>query len=272
MSVRGLITVTGVEWSKLAGQLKARLLILACATGPFVFAAALAVQSSLPEDTLFGRSVKESGFALPLVVLGFAALWVLPAVASIVGGDVFSAEDRYGTWTTVLTRSRSRAEVFGGKVLATVSCALIAIAALGVSSMAAGLIVVGSQPLIDLSGGVLSPADAWVRVALAWASALPPAIAFTGLAVMLSVLTRSSAAGTGLPVVLGLTMQLLALVDGPEPLRRVLIVSAFEAWHGLLTEPRSYAPLVHGTVISSAYILVCLVLAYRTLQRRDVGG
>ena len=74
-----------------------------------MFAAAMRVQSSLPADTLFGRAVTDSGFAIPLVVLGFAALWPLPVLASIAGGDVFSAEDRYGTWKTVLTRSRSRA-------------------------------------------------------------------------------------------------------------------------------------------------------------------
>ena len=73
------------------------------------------VQSSVPTDTLFGRTVGESGFAVPLVVLGFAALWVFPVLASIVSGDLFSSEDRYGTWTTVLTRSRSRGELFAGR-------------------------------------------------------------------------------------------------------------------------------------------------------------
>ena len=75
------------------------------------------IQSLTPEDTLFGRAVNESGFATPLVVLGFATLWLLPVLASVAGGDVFASEDRDGTWATLFTRSRSRAEVFAGKLL-----------------------------------------------------------------------------------------------------------------------------------------------------------
>jgi ABC-2 type transport system permease protein len=272
VSIRGLLTVAAVECSKLSGQLKARIVLMACVASPFVFAMAMVAQSALPEDTLFGRSVKESGFAIPLVVLGFAALWVFPALTSVVGGDLFSAEDRHGTWTTVLTRSRSRAEVFAGKVLIAFGFSLLAVATLAVSSAAAGMLVVGVQPLINLSGILLPPADAFVRIALAWASILPPIFGFTALSVLLSVATRSSAAGIGLPVVVGLTMQAYAFVDGPETMRRLLIASAFDAWHGLLTEPAYYRPLVYGVIASGIYIFVCLAFAYRMLRGRDIGG
>ena len=126
--------------------------------------------------------------------------------------------------------------------------------------------------VINLSGALLPPPQALVRVALAWASVLPPALGFTGVAVLLSVATRSSAAGIGLPVLAGLAMQGYALVDGPEAVRRLLIASAFGAWHGLLTEPPYYRPLIHGTMISAAYLVVCVVVVYRMLRRRDIGG
>jgi len=272
VSFRGLLAVAGVEWSKLAAQPKARVVLATCIAGPFAFATAMRVQSSVPEDTLFGRSVKESGFAAPLVVLGFAALWVFPVLTSIVGGDLFSAEDRYGTWATVLTRSRSRAEVFAGKAVTALVFSALAVAALAVSSVAAGTLVVGAQPLVDLSGVLLPPAHALVRVALAWTSVLPPAFGFTAVAVLLSVATRSSAAGIGLPVVAGLAMQLYAYVDGPESVRRLLITSVFGAWHGLLTQPPYYRPLVDGVMVSGAYVVVCFVIAYWILRRRDIGG
>ena len=272
MSVRGVLAVAGVECSKLRAQLKTRVVLAACVAAPFAFVVAMRVQNSLPEDTLFGRSVKESGFATPLVVLGFAALWAFPALTSVVGGDLFSAEDRYGTWASVLTRSRSRAEMFAGKVLTALGFSALAVAALAVSSVAAGLLVVGPQPLVDLSGALLPPARALVRVAFAWASVLPPVLGFTAVAVLLSVATRSGAAGIGLPVVAGLAMQLCAYVDGPEAIRRLLIASAFGAWHGLLNEHPYYGPLVHGTTVSGVYFVVCLVVAYRMLRRRDIGG
>jgi ABC-2 type transport system permease protein len=272
VSARGALVVAGVESSKLAAQAKVRILLAACVLGPFGFAVAMRVQSSLPVDTLFGRAVKESGFAVSLVVLGFAALWVFPALASVVGGDLFSAEDRYGTWKTVLTRSRSRSEVFAGKVLAALGSASLALLVLAISSIAAGVLVIGSQPIIDLTGAPVPSTQALVRVASAWVTALLPALAFAGLALLVSVGTRSSAAGIGLPVVLGLIMQLVAFVDIPEATRLLLITSAFGSWHGLLSEPAYYSPLIRGATVSGMYLVVCLVVAYRMLRRRDIGG
>jgi ABC-2 type transport system permease protein len=144
-------------------------------------------------------------------------------------------------------------------------------AVLAVSSIAAGALVIGQQPLIGLSGALLPPAQALLRVSLAWMSVLPPALGFTALAVLISVTARSSAAGIGLPVLVGLATQLYALVDGPEVFRRLLMASAFGAWHGLLTEPPYYRPLVHGTSISVVYVLLCLGVAYGVLRRRDIG-
>ncbi|HJZ76086.1 MAG TPA: ABC transporter permease [Vicinamibacterales bacterium] len=272
MSVRGCAAVIGVECSKLAAQLKARVALAACVAGPFAFAAAMKVQSSVPEDTLFGRSVKESGFAVPLVVLGFAAFWLFPVLTSLVGGDLFSAEDRYGTWKTVLTRSRSRSEVFAGKVVTALGFSLLSVSLLALSSVAFGLLLIGSQPLISLSGVLLAPSHALTRVAFAWATVVLPSFGLTAVAVLLSIATRSSVAGVGIPVVAALVMQLYAFVDGPEVIRQALITSAFGAWHGLLAEPPYYGPLVHGSMVSMAYVVICLVIAYRWLQQRDFAG
>jgi ABC-2 type transport system permease protein len=110
-----------------------------------------------------------------------------------------------------------------------------------------------------------------LRGALAWASVLSPAVAFAALAMLISITTRSSAAGIGLPVVIGLTMQLGTMLDGREAFRQMLIASAFGGWYGLMTDPPYYRPLVYGGVVSAAYIGVCLAAGYRLLQQRDIG-
>jgi ABC-2 type transport system permease protein len=271
MTVAGVFAVVGVECSKLLAQFKAQALLAICVIAPFAFAISMRVQSSLPTDTLFGRAANESGFAISLVVLGFAGLWAFPVLTGVVGGDVFSSEDRYGTWATVLTRSRSRAELFAGKTLTAIAFSLLAIALLAVSSIVAGVLIIGYTPVVDLSGSLLQPEQALPRVALAWTSILPPALGFTALGIVLSVATRSSAAGIGLPVVIGLVMQLVAFVDGPEAARRLLITYAFGGWHGLLSEPTYYGPLIHGTAVSVIYVIGCLLIAHRLLQRREIG-
>jgi len=272
VSARGVLATVRMECAKLAAQPKVWAVLGTCLAGPFAFAAAMKLQSSLPEDTLFGRSVKASGFAVPLVVLGFAASWGFPALTSVVGGDVFSSEDRYGTWPTVLTRSRTRAEIFAGKVLTALTFSLLAVAVLAIGSVLAGALVIGRQPLLGLSGMQLEPGRALVLVVAAWGSVLPPVFAFTALAVLLSVATRSSAAGVGLPVVIGFAMELTSFVNGPETLRRVLLTPPLVAWHGLFTEHPYYGPLLDGTLVSAAFFVGCLAAAYRLVRRRDMGG
>ena len=132
--------------------------------------------------------------------------------------------------------------------------------------------MIGAQPIVGLSGTLLQAPDASARVALAWLSVLPPVLALTAVAVLVSIVTRSSAAGVGLPVLVALGMQLLALIDGPELPRRLLITSAFGAWHGLLADPRFYGPLFDAMLVSAGYAAAALFLAYRTLRRREIGG
>jgi ABC-2 type transport system permease protein len=264
--------VVRVEFSKLTGQFKAWAPLASCVLGPFAFAVCTRVQSATPDDTLFGRWVKASGFAVPLVVLGFAAFWAFPLLTSIVGGDLFSAEDRYGTWPTLLTRSRTRGELFTGKVLAALTYSLLAVSVLAVSSLLAGILVVGQEPLLGLSSTLLPPGRSLALVAAAWVSVLPPALGFTALAVLSSTATRSSAAGVGLPVLLGFVMQLASYLNGPSGLERTLLTPALFAWHGLFTERPYFGPLAYGAATSIVYFLSSLAVASLLMQRRDMGN
>ena len=57
------------ELIKLLARWPIRLALLACWLGPALLVAVISQQSSLPADTLFGRWVGDSGYAVPLVVL-----------------------------------------------------------------------------------------------------------------------------------------------------------------------------------------------------------
>ena len=115
------------------------------------------------------------------------------------------------------------------------------------------------------------PSSALGRIALAWLSVLLPAFGLTALAVLLSVATRSSIAGVGLPVVIALAMQLYSMVDGPDMTRRLLITSSFDAWHGLLAWPGFYRPLLRGLAVSTLYVIACLAAAHHMLCARDIA-
>lgn len=268
----GSCVVYGCELSKLARQLRTRLVAVLCLLGPFAFVAALGMQNATPDDTLFGRWVHTSGFAVPLVILGFGSQWAFPALTSVVAGDMFASEDHFGTWTTVLTRSRSRAEIFAGKTLAAMTYALLMMVLLAVSSMAAGVLLVGHQPLINLSGVLVGSGD-WPWLVLeCWATVLPPVLAFTAFSLLMSVATRNGPAGIAVPVVVGLLTQLGSMVGMPPMIQALLPATSFKAWHGLLATEPFVGPSARGLLVSVVSIVICLVIAYVLLARRDMEG
>lgn len=267
---RGVCVVAGVECRKLIAQPQTWIILILCASAPFGFVAAMRTQSAVPSDTLFGRLVHESGLATPLVVLGFAGLWGLPIVASIAGGDMFASEDRHGTWPAMLTRSRSRSETFAAKILVACIFATLALALLATSAVGAGSLLVGLQPLVDLSGVLLPPRAALIRIMLAWLSVVPPCLAITSAAMLTSVATRSSVAGVGVPVVATFALQLIAFADAPALFRLILPTTAFEGWHGLLAQPAFYGPIVLGTGVNVVCAAVSISIARRIFLRRNI--
>jgi len=260
------------ERRKLATQVATRVLALVCVLGPFAFAGILQTQSGAPADTMFGIWVHSSGYAISLVLLSFCGAWGFPVVAGVLAGDIFSCEDRFGTWKTVLTRSCRRSEVFIGKVLAaaTFSVALTTLAA--ISTVVAGLSFVGDQPLVNLSGELMSPAACLALVLVSWLFSLLPVLAFTALAVLFSVATRNGILGVLGPSLVALAFQLLELVGTGIWVHTLLISSAFDGWHGLLTEHRFFGQLLFAIVVSALWIAICLGASWLIIRRRDFAG
>lgn len=260
------------ELRKLRAQLRARAVLVGAVLAPILAVVVIQGQSRPPKDTLFGRFATDNGFALALLVLGFATQWVLPLLTAIVAGDVFASEDQHGTWKTVLTRSTSRAELFWAKVLTAVGFAVVVVALLAASTIVSSVVIVGRQPLTGVSGQTIPAGTALRLVTESWASALPATLAFTCLAMLLSLWSRSSAVGIAAPVVVGMVMQLVGALGGVESIRPLLPTTSYESWHGLLAEPGFTGPLLSGVLVSGAWCLVCLGTAYVLLQRRDFTG
>ena len=126
--------LTAYRWElrKLVSQKRTYLGLGAATAVPLIFVAALALQSGSPNDVAFGRYVRESGLAIPLVLLLFASVWLFPLVTALVAGDIIAAEDHNGTLKTILTRSLDRGQIFAGKMLAAATYAALALVLMGV--------------------------------------------------------------------------------------------------------------------------------------------
>lgn len=257
------------ELVKLVSQWRVRLLIVACWLAPAVFVAVISQQASLPVDTLFGRWMHATGWAGPLVILGFSGSWALPLLTSLVAGDVFASEDRLGTWRHLLVAVRSPRRIFVSKALASLTVILLLVAGLVCSSTISGVVVVGNRQLIGLDGHLLSPGDAAGKVFLAWLCVLAPTLALAAIGLLGSVALGRSPMGLLLPAVVALAMQLVQMLPVPVAVRLALPGYAFISWNGLFTTPAQLGPLLIGIVISLVWAAAATALAYYLFLRRD---
>ncbi len=259
-----------LELLKISRLIQVRTIAVLAVAGPFLALAVLHVQSATPGDTAFGQWVHSSGFAIPMVVLGFGAAWVGPVLTAVVAGDIFSSEDRFGTWKTILTRSHSRGQLFAGKFLAALTFAVALLVLLTITDLAAGL-VAGTQPVVGLGGQLVPSGHAAGLVVLSYLSDLPPLLGFTALALMLSVVSRNSVVGIGGPIVITLALQVITLISLPAWVQLALISTPFQAWHGFWTQPAFYSEFGWGLVTSAMWFIICAGVSWLVFRRRAIG-
>lgn len=268
-AVSPLSSVYRFELLKLTSQWRLRLVLLACLVAPAVYTAVISRQTSLPADALYGRWMGQSGWAGSLAVLVFLGTLVLPLLTALVAGDVFAVEDRLGTWRHLVVATRSPRTIFAAKSLAALSVVLVLVTALAASSVAGGLLAVGSHPLPGLDGHPIGTGELARTVLLAWLGVVPPTLAFAAVGLLGSVALGRSPLGLLLPVVLALVLQGVALLPVPVALRVALPVSAFTGWRGLLTEPGQAGPFWIGVAVSASWVVLATWLARHLFLRRD---
>lgn len=266
----GWLVMWRVELTKLAAMLRVRVIVAGCFIVPVVAAGAMRVSNATPGDTIFGLFIHQSGFAFSLVVLNWMGLWALPMSISVVAGDLSSEEHRLGTWSTLLTRSASRSQVMVGKMLAAATYTVVITVLVGFVTTVVGLIAIGHQPLVGLSGSLLSPHDALQATIASWASQLPPVLAITGIALLSSVLSRNSWVGVLVPVAIVGFLNLVSLLSAIDPIRPFLPTTGIEAWHGLVRGDVYTNQIWTSLIVSLVWTVLSFGLAAAIFLRRDV--
>ena len=266
------LTVYRWELRKLRFQKRTYLGLGAAVLVPLIFVTAVAMQPGGPDDVAFGRYIHTSGLAIPLVLLLFGSIWLFPLITALVAGDIIASEDHNGTLKTILTRSLDRGEIYAGKILAAASYAIAAILLNGVVAVVAGSIVSGFNPLTTLSGTRVSAPKALELIGGSLLVYLIPMLAIACIGILLSTITRNSAAAVVGTLMFSLLVQLVGILPGLGGLHPYLLSTQFDAWQGLLREPIDWQPILHAAWVCPLYAVPALVVGYVVFLRRDVAG
>jgi ABC-2 type transport system permease protein len=269
----GVGTVYRWELIKLRYQKRTYLGLGASAIVPILFVVAIHFRHDRGGDAFaFASYLNRSGLAVPLVILLFGAVWMFPLITALVAGDIFASEDHNGTLKTVLTRSLERHEIFIGKALAAATYAVVAILINGTIAVIAGTIQSGFNSLQSLSGTIVSAPKALELVYVSLAVYLIPILTIVAIGLMLSAITRHSAAAVVGTLMISLLFQLIGILPGMSGTQPYLLSTQFQAWQGFLRTPIDWAPVIRAAWVCAMYGIPALATAYIVFLRRDVAG
>jgi ABC-2 type transport system permease protein len=268
-------TATVYRWElrKLVSQKRTYLGFGLAIALPLIFVIVQSLRQSHDHgENIFASQITHSGLATPVLMLLFLSVFMLPLIASLVAGDIVAAEDGNGTLKTILTRSVDRGQVFASKALAAVTYATVAVFLSAAVATVAGVAAWGFNSVITYSGTVVSPSEGLLLIFAANACYLIPLFAVASIGVLLSTVTRNSAAAVVGAVGVTILLFIVAQIPGLEGIRPYLLTEQYEAWHGLLRTPTDWAPIWHSLWVCALYAGPALLIGYLVFLRRDVAG
>ena len=268
-------TATVYRWElrKLVSQKRTYLGFGLAVALPLIFVIVQSLRHSHDHgENIFASQITHSGLATPVLMLLFLSVFMLPLIASLVAGDIVAAEDGNGTLKTILTRSVDRGQVFASKALAAATYATVAVFLSATVATVAGVAAWGFNSVTTYSGTVVSPSEGLLLIFAANACYLIPLFAVASIGVLLSTVTRNSAAAVVGAVGVTILLFIVAQIPGLEGIRPYLLTEQYEAWHGLLRTPTDWAPIWHSLWVCALYAGPALLTGYLVFLRRDVAG
>jgi ABC-2 type transport system permease protein len=223
-------------------------------------------------DSIFFSEITQSGLVTPVLSLILASTFFLPLSTALVCGDIVANEDGNGTLKTILTRSVDRGQVFAAKALAAFAYAAAAVFLAAFVATVAGVASWGFDNIVSLSGTVVPPGEALLLILAANACYLIPIAAIVSIGVLLSTVTRNSAAAVVGTLAVTLVLALIPIIPGLEGAKPYLLTTEYNSWQGLLRTPTDWAPILHSLWVCALYAVPSLLAAYLVFLRRDVAG
>jgi ABC-2 type transport system permease protein len=213
--------------------------------------------------------VAGNGLVLPVASLTIAQALLLPLVVSMVAADALAGESSHGTLRGLLLAPVGRARLVWVKGFGVLAMTLLSVTAVAVSGLITGLVIVGSDGLVTLSGTTLPMGDALLRLALAvgWVTVQMAAVGAVALAISsltdhpLVVMTTAMG-GLIIFGVLGTVPQL-------SWLHPVLITNNWPSVIDVLRDPIVSDNLVHGLLCALCYALIGMSATFARVATKD---
>jgi ABC-2 type transport system permease protein len=223
-----------------------------------------------PGPGLIG-AVAGNGLVLPVAAITVALALLLPLAVAMAAADALAGEAAHGTLRGLLLAPVGRLRLVGMKAFGVLVVATLAVLALAVMGVLAGLVVVGGAEgqLVTLSGTTLGLGEARGRVALVVVWTIGQLAAVGAVALAVSALTEHPL--VVLASVLGglIVFGVLSAIPALDWLQPYLLTTGWTAGADVLRDPMPLDGLAESTLRALCYLAVGAGLTVHRMLRRD---
>ena len=210
-----------------------------------------------------------NGFVLPVVALTASLTLLLPLVAAMWSADAIAGEASHGTLRGLLIAPVGRVRLLGVKAFGVAVAVLAACVLITLVGAITGLIVVGSQGMLTLSGTTLSTGAAIGRLAIAAGWVAVQVWAVGAIALAISTWTEHPLVVLAATIAGAIVFGVLSAIPALDFLQPYLLTNSWTSLTDVLRDPMPTDGLIHGLAEAGCYLVIGLSVALARMVSRD---
>lgn len=213
--------------------------------------------------------VEGNGLMLPIFALLAALTMLLPLVGATLAADALAGESAHGTLRALLMAPVSRTRLLAVKAFGVASVTLLACLLMAVTGTVTGVVLLGGDGMLTVSGTTLPFVDGLGRVLLAAVLVAVQVWAVAAVALVVSAWTDHPlivlSVALGLLIISGVLTAIPAL-DWLDPF---LLTTGWESIGEVVRDPVPWGALTEGALRAGCYIVIGYSLALSRMLSRD---
>jgi ABC-2 type transport system permease protein len=247
-------------------------LLLALAAIPVLVAVAVRISSTVPpgRGPAFLDRITQNGLFVAFTAMLVSVPLFLPLTVGVVAGDTIAGEANLGTLRYLLVAPTGRVRLLLVKYAGVLAFCLAAPVTVGLAGAAIGAALFPVGPVTLLSGDVIEPPEAALRILLIAAYLAVSLAGLSAIGLFLSTLTVVPVGAMAATVVVSVVSQVLDQLPQLEWLHPWLFSHYWLGFGDLLRQPVLWDSFASNAVLQAGYVAVFGALAYGRFVTKDV--
>jgi ABC-2 type transport system permease protein len=213
--------------------------------------------------------LSENGLVLPVFVLTISLQMLLPMMGAMWAADALAGESSAGSLRNLLVAPVGRARLLGVKAFGVASAVLIGVALMTVSGVVSGMVLLGGNQMITISGTTLPFGEAIGRILLTALLVTVQVLAVAAVALAISSVTDHPLIVMAVSLGGIIVFTVLNAIPALSWLHPVLITDSWAAMIDVMRDPMPTDALVEGVLRAGCYMAIGASLALARMLTRD---